>query len=991
MVELSADHFPEFFETLWKEPPFAWQRELAQRAISDGQSPWPQVIALPTAAGKTACVDIAVFALAAGMHSVGQIVQARTPRRIFFVVDRRVIVDEAYERAGNLARQLANAKDGILRQVADALRRIAYGRSEGWEDEDPLLAFQLRGGMYRSEAWARSPLQPIVVASTVDQVGSRLLFRAYGRGSGMWPVYAGLVANDSLIFLDEAHCARPFLETLHAVARYRNLAVDPVPARFFPVVLSATPPPGMNDVFRDTSREPSDPQHPLGRRQLASKPAALLPPVKTAGKKATDPFAEALAKQAVDFAKDDRKAVVIFTNRVATARATYALLRQQHDAVLLTGRMRPFDKDDTVRDRLRALSAKSSETRQLEHPVFVVATQTLEVGADLDFDALVTECASLDALRQRFGRLNRKGRPIAARAAILMREESVKDNETDPVYGAALARTWAWLWNQAGKSAEIDFGVAHLAPRLPAGADLEALNAPSVSAPVMLPAHVDALSQTSPVPQPSPEVALFLHGLERASADVQICWRSDLNLNNAQSKENAKELLTHCPPASAECLPVPIGRFRRWLMGKEEADGSTDIEGEAREEDTEDGDDGIRRCVIRWRGRRDEPEIISGPAALRPGDVIVIPASLGDWATQGDLAPGIDGKPVLDWGDRAFRTVRARAVLRLHHELIATWPVTEKIKTAVVELITNAEQRLEEDPDGLIAELRDLLRDIANETVPEAWWWLPEVAGSLAAEGKKLSRNVEPHPFGGLILRGKRPMPAQVERPDTFSDEHDSTASGTVAVPLAKHLPGVAEFARRFAEGAGMQEELAAVLELAGRLHDLGKADPRFQGLLRGGQRLRAGELLAKSGDIPQGRNAYERARKAAGYPEGGRHELLSVCLAESAPDFLPADDALRELLLHLIASHHGYCRPFAPVIDDEEPLDVRFELFGKTWSHSSVTRLERLDSGVSDRFWTLLRRHGWWGLAWFETVLRLADHRRSEWEQEHAGGQDDA
>ncbi|MGH9897017.1 MAG: type I-G CRISPR-associated helicase/endonuclease Cas3g, partial [bacterium] len=122
----------------------------------------------------------------------------------------------------------------------------------------------------------------------------------------------------------------------------------------------------------------------------------------------------------------------------------------------------------------------------------------------------------------------------------------------------ALARTWAWLHQQAGGSAEIDFGIAHLAPRLPADPDLEALNAPSVSAPVMLPAHVDALSQTSPVPQPSPEVALFLHGPERASADVQVCWRSDLNLNDVQSEENTKELLTFCPPASAECLPVPF-------------------------------------------------------------------------------------------------------------------------------------------------------------------------------------------------------------------------------------------------------------------------------------------------------------------------------------------------------------------------------------------------------------------------------------------------
>ncbi|MGH9897016.1 MAG: hypothetical protein ACREA0_34465, partial [bacterium] len=210
-------------------------------------------------------------------------------------------------------------------------------------------------------------------------------------------------------------------------------------------------------------------------------------------------------------------------------------------------------------------------------------------------------------------------------------------------------------------------------------------------------------------------------------------------------------------------------------MGKDEADGSTDIEGEALEESAEDGNDGIRRRVIRWHGR-EEPEIISGSAALRPGDVIVIPESFGGWTTLGDLAPGMDGKPVLDWGDRASLALRARPVLRLHRDLIATWPVTEKTRTAVLELIASGEQRLDEDPDGLIVELRGLLRDIAEETVPPAWSWLPQVARWLDA-GKKLSRNVEPHPFGGLpfgglILRGgliplgKRPLPEQDEHPD---------------------------------------------------------------------------------------------------------------------------------------------------------------------------------------------------------------------------------
>ncbi len=132
------------------------------------------------------------------------------------------------------------------------------------------MCFQLRGGMYRSDAWARSPLQSAIIASTVDQIGSRILFRAYGRSSKAWPIQAGLAANDALILLDEAHCSQPFMETLHSVRRYRQWAEKPLPNPFHISILSATPP-ETQDVFRDTSDEPRTQGHPLGDRQLAGK------------------------------------------------------------------------------------------------------------------------------------------------------------------------------------------------------------------------------------------------------------------------------------------------------------------------------------------------------------------------------------------------------------------------------------------------------------------------------------------------------------------------------------------------------------------------------------------------------------------------------------------------------------------------------------------------------------------------------------------------
>src|SRR6202007_273351 len=80
----TPEQFAEFFQTVYKEEPFPWQTRLAKRGCGGD---WPRAIALPTAAGKTGCIDIAVFALACRAKDA--------PRRIFFVVDRRIVVDQA--------------------------------------------------------------------------------------------------------------------------------------------------------------------------------------------------------------------------------------------------------------------------------------------------------------------------------------------------------------------------------------------------------------------------------------------------------------------------------------------------------------------------------------------------------------------------------------------------------------------------------------------------------------------------------------------------------------------------------------------------------------------------------------------------------------------------------------------------------------------------------------------------------------------------------
>jgi CRISPR-associated endonuclease/helicase Cas3 len=111
---------------------------------------------------------------------------------------------------------------------------------------------------------------------------------------------------------------------------------------------------------------------------------------------------------------------------------------------------------------------------------------------------------------------------------------------------------------------------------------------------------------------------------------------------------------------------------------------------------------------------------------------------------------------------------------------------------------------------------------------------------------------------------------------------------------------------------------------------------------------------------------------------------MLSVQLAEHiAP--LPEDQHATDLFLHLLASHHGHGRPFAPVCLDEAPPAVEGKRAETVITLDAAERAaipppHRIDSGIPDRFWRLVRRHGWWGLAYLEAILRLSDWYASEY-----------
>jgi CRISPR-associated endonuclease/helicase Cas3 len=244
------------------------------------------------------------------------------------------------------------------------------------------------------------------------------------------------------------------------------------------------------------------------------------------------------------------------------------------------------------------------------------------------------------------------------------------------------------------------------------------------------------------------------------------------------------------------------------------------------------------------------------------------------------------------------------------------------------------------------------------------------------------------NPSDYFVVSGSaRAVEADAE--DDWSPDDDESTFIDRPITLSSHSAGVSELAADFATRVGLPDDCVSDLKLAGLWHDAGKADFRFQRWLRGGGEFKAlvqPEPLAKGTVKRGGRREIREARERAGYPKGGRHEVMSLALMDAAAASLAdiAKDWSRTQ--YIVATHHGNCRPLAPWVPDPHPIDVTFAQADSTTTASSAHGFERLDSGVADRFWQMVRIYGWWGIAWLEAIFRLADHRRSEIEERQKG-----
>lgn len=1042
MTSLSVDAFEAFFREVHGYDPFPWQSRLMRHVA--GTDTWPTTVDLPTGSGKTAAIDVAVFHLALEADRTRNDRGARlAPLRIAFVVDRRLVVDAAHERAKQIAARLRQPSGPIASLVAEALSDLAGGNGP------PLAAVRLRGGIPRENGWARTPVQPTVLTATVDQIGSRLLFRGYGLSDRAKPIHAGLLGTDTLVLLDEAHLAEPFRQTMDWVQRYagpdwRTKTDDAfVPFRY--VSLSATAATSAaisgGSASATIALDDDDRAHPVLKRRLAAeKPVRLVAPLKTrrsAGEEIDDHdgsddtdavgHVEALAAEArrllgelaVPASASSRgfPALAVIVNRVARARALHRLLSadlsDSADVELLIGPARPVDRDVLTMDPSAELPLHDGDAyRQglltrigtgrevpLRRPLVLVTTQTIEVGVDVDLDGIVSDLAPLDALQQRFGRLDRDGVRPAAAGSIVAEKRMLSSRHDDPVYGKSLKLAWDHLVANAVRQAghpvvsfRID-AVRAIAASAPDGAASERPDAP-----ILMPAHVDILAQTSPVPDPDPDVALFLRGPRREPASVTVIWRADVTTDLPD--DVMRRLLLLVRPRSGEAIELPVGAVKRWLSSAEVDRDLADVAGRS-EGAVKPGQRPSRR-VFRFAGDDDRSKWIRGEE-IRPGDTIVVPAVHGGVDSFGfdpdSTEPAVD---VADAAAAPFErqvfTARIAAGLLLADE---TPPAKEtsadrrlrhEARKAKLDAIGSSLATIVADPT--IRNAADLAAELRRTSLADADPLAVERLVNrldLMPSGRRCEvvrnaygDNESGGPRGAVVIArggiGGRSAALDDGLSATAIEDDLAGSIAEKAIGLDEHEDHVSAKARDYAARLGLAPEVAADVVLAARLHDTGKADPRFQAWLAGGDPLGAAsdKLLAKSArPLPPG------SAKRAGLPDRWRHEALSVRIAKAHPALAAAADP--DLVLWLIGTHHGHGRPFFPFGEEgtEQVVQVRNEPLNLPRSPGP----QSLAFDHEGRDWAsmkadLERRYGVWRLAQLEGLLRLADQTASADEQ---------
>lgn len=877
------------------DSPFPWQLRLLDQLLGGSL---PRSLDIPTGLGKTATMAIWLIARALG---------APLPRRLIYVVDRRAVVDQATDVALRLRDWVAadpQLQDGL------GLR----GR--------PLPISTLRGQFVDNREWLEDPSDPAIVVGTVDMVGSRLLFQGYGTSRKMRPYHAGLVGNDALVVLDEAHLVPPFERLLESIA-FNRADLGPVAAAKL-----ASPPPlrllSLSATGRSHSGQPFDLDDADLRHRVVDQRLSATKRLTMAELPAGVDLSTAVAQRAWDLAEHGAlpvRCIVYTTSRDCAEKALAALrtLAGLHklgkgqepaaDVELLVGGRRVFERGAAA-TRLQALGFLAGTDTPRRRPAFLFSTSAGEVGVDLDADHMVCDLVPWERMVQRLGRVNRRGQgdacvqvvveplPDKAEPADLARRQSLLALvHRLPVLHASAHDASPGALRQLQRTGRQDGDLALLIDQASTPAPLH----PALDRPTL-----DAWSMTSLQPHPGrPTVGPWLRGWVDDRPQTSLLWRTHLPSPEDGTPRNTDLLrfFEAAPPHASEKLDTESYRVADWL-------------------------DKRAKRLLKQVERSATDETVSG---LRR-DTIVATSLRDSLQNSGDDA--------------------------------RTWSLQQLVDTPKKQLaerdLTGVTLVLDARLAGLDAHgLLDPAHDAPPPTLDGSPWLGEPTQGAAPAVRFRVRLTTDDAAITDPTWRERDRFPLArgadgevvrwllVEKWRHSATTEDDRSAGRPQL-LADHLAWTADHAQQLAARLGLGPEATRVLVIAAQLHDEGKAARRWQAAFH-----------APSDGV------YAKTRGPVNVHllDGYRHEFGSLPIAQASPALADLPDDQRELVLHLIASHHGFARP---VISTRGCQDA------------PPSALEERAADVAMRFLRLQQRWGPWGLAWWESLLRAADQQAS-------------
>jgi len=959
--------FSEQFEGLTGQKPLSWQRRLHDDYFEKvkGGAKFPPVIDLPTGLGKT--MVMAIWLIARGNQAKPRI---NVPTRLIYVVDRRTVVDQAtdlaeefaYLLSENPAKRFAHVEKRKP-QLADRRRahETAFRELRAGLGQD-LAISTLRGQLADNREWSRDPSRPAIIIGTVDLIGSSLLFSGYRSGFKTRPLHAGLLGQDSVLLLDEAHLSKPFEKLLGSITKFqethtRQSSTGVPPVSLMRVVrMSATSSDApAADIFKlntdPTSKtfdlwskldENGNEENPIKTRFEARKRLT----VTALGEK--DDLNTKLKDAAIALACNDTlqgKRIVVFArkpddaNKIAKAIRDYTVESidevgkktktkpYEKDSVeLLTGTMRGLERDELLeKPVLKRFLDGDEKPGDDDAPVFLISTSAGEVGFDLNADHMVCDATTIDSLIQRLGRVNRRGLGDA-QVQLFVEAPKAKDGKPVELKGLdlAIANTVKLLTNLRDSSPEksVDVSpknIATLKQSVTWTAGYKDACSPEPTTVDLTDILLDNWSMTSITgPMPGrPEVAPWLRGIDDEQAQTKIVWRAELDLFKVDPdpRKALKAIFAKHPVRPHESLTANSYRVTEFLKQVTRPKG-----GRPDLLDT--------RVAIRLpRGEiviRTIKQLIDDDGILNAEPTLILPATFG----------GLDKAGMLS------------------HEAVPPVPKPDDPPPASLDVADHAGYEQLEDAR---ARLRILI-----ERTDDGWKPLPLPGGVEIPSDLKFDSSYEKSTQLFNVLKDAD-LRVRLVQPIKFDDEGDAVMSLVVLAPsvkgkkpvdqpLTQHVGAVERQAERIADTLKLIDPICSALAFAAKWHDEGKKADIWQYFIG----YESGEPLGK-GKSPRDPKSLK----------GYRHEFGSL-LRTRHPDrydttscTLPIDPDARDLALHLITTHHGMGRPhFENAIyaqfTDEERDAIHIE---------SIRRFARLQ-----------KKYGHWRLAWLENLLRCAD-----------------